>query len=280
MDDFTNDKKNKHENKLEENDLNKDKPYFDGENYYTEEEFFNPNDDYDPDPKTYKYAKRVKTTIVIIVSISLLSYVFALWPKLFNLATIEFLTTSIELSKNEEVQLYKESVVVVNTESSKGTGFYFSDEGYIITNNHVIEDEQKITVSFNDGEIYPAEVISSDEIIDIAILKIDTEGKNYPVLEFEENWEPNQSVYIIGNPLYSNFVVNKGNVIGLTTRQGISMLAIDAPIYRGNSGSPVINSDGNVIGVIYATTTIDYQGTQKKVGLAIPIEYVSALGIY
>jgi len=252
-----------------------DKPYFDGESYYTEEEFFNPNDNHDPNPN--KYTKWLKITIAVIVTLSLLSYVFALWPKLFNMATIEFLSISLELSKNEDVQLYKESVVVVNTDNSKGTGFYFSDKGYIMTNNHVIKDEQKITVTFNDGEIYSAEVTSSDEVIDIAILKIDIEELDYPVLEFEENWEQNQPVYIIGNPLYSNFIANKGSVIGLTTREGVSMLAIDAPIYKGNSGSPVINYDGKVIGVIYATTTIDYEGTQKKVGLAIPIEYVKAL---
>ena len=267
MDDFKKDKKNQHKNELKKEEL-----FFDGENYYTKEEFFNPEEDHDPNPK--KYIKWIKIIISVLVAISLMSYAFAMLPKFFNMASIEFLSISRELSKNEDVQLYKESVVVVKTGYSKGTGFYFSDDGYIMTNYHIVNDEQKITVSFKDGKVYPAELISSDEELDIAILKIDAEGLDYPVFEFEENWEQNQPVYIIGNPLYSNFIVNKGNLIGLTTIQGIPMLIIDAPVYKGNSGSPVINYDGKVIGVIYASTEIDFDGTQKKVGLAIPIEYV------
>lgn len=270
MDESKKDEKNHHPKQLKNEEI-----YFDGENYYTEEEFFNPDEDHEPNPK--KYAKWIKITITILVTLSLFSYALANLPKIFNFASIEFLSTSMELSKNEDVQKYKESVVVVNTGNSKGTGFYFSDEGYIMTNNHVIKDERAITVSFNDGKIYPAELVSSNEEIDIAILKITVEELDYPVLEFEENWEQNQPVYIIGNPLYSNFIVNKGNVLGLTAGQEIPMLIIDAPIYKGNSGSPVINYDGKVIGVIYATTKINYDGAEKKVGLAIPIEYVKVL---
>lgn len=270
MDDNKKDISNQHEE-----GLNKENLFFDGEKYYTEDEFFNPDEDHEPNPN--KYARWLKITITVLVTLSLFSYVLAIWPKLFNFATIEFITISRELSKNEDIQLYKESVVVVTTENSRGTGFYFSTNGYILTNEHVIDNGNRINVSFNDGKIYPAEVVSSDEAIDLAILKIDSEGLNYPILEFEQGWMQNQEVYFIGNPLYSNFIANKGTILGLTTNNGIPMLIIDAPVYKGNSGSPVINSDGKVIGVINATTNISYNGEQKKVGLAIPIEYVKVL---
>ncbi len=268
MDDFKKDENNQYENKQ-----NKEELYFDGKNYYSKEEFFNPDDDHELKPKRKR--KWVKITLSVILTLSLFSYVLAIWPKLFNMASIEFISTSIELSKNEKVQQYKESVVVVKAGNSKGTGFYYSDKGYIMTNEHVINDKQNITVTFHDGEVYPAEMVNSDEEIDFAILKIDADELNYPILEFVNNWEQNQPVYIIGNPLYSTFIVNKGNILGQTTNHVIPKLIVDASVYKGNSGSPVINYNGKVVGVIFATTKINYEGSQKKVGLAIPIEYIN-----
>ncbi len=197
-----------------------------------------------------------------------------MWPRFFNFATIEFLSFSRELSKNEDVQHYKKSVVIVRAGNHKGTGFYISDNGYIMTNNHVINDEPIITVTFHDGISYHAEVINNNDEIDIAVLKIDTEGLDYPVLKFEENWKADQPIYIIGNPLFFNFIVNKGTILGLTANREAPILMIDAPVYKGNSGSPVINNDGNVIGVVYATSRVNFDGSQIKVGLAIPVDYL------
>lgn len=267
MDKVKSGKKSKHENEQKQEEL-----FFENGHYYTREEFFNPDEDHDSDPK--KNFKWMKKTIVVMLTISLLSYILAIWPKLYNSATIEFLKISRELSKNEDVQLYKESVVVVKAGNSKGTGFYFSDEGYIMTNYHVIDNEPKITVTFQDGKSYRAEVIDSDDEIDIAVIKIDAKRLVHPVLEFEEDWEPDQPIYIIGNPLFFNFIANKGNVLGLTPAREIPMLMIDAPIYKGNSGSPVINYDGKVVGIIYATARVDHDGSQIKVGLAIPVDYL------
>lgn len=246
----------------------------DEEIYESKDDFFDPEDDLEPEPKPKKNLRWLKITVSVLLSIALISNVLALWPKLFNSAAIEFLTTSRELSKNEDVQLYKESVVVVRSGSSKGTGFYFSKDGYIMTNDHVIDDKSMITVTFHKGESFHAEMIDSNDKIDIAILKIDAKEIDYPVLELEESWEPNQLIYIIGNPLIFNFIANKGRILGLTPARKYPMLMIDAPVYKGNSGSPVINNEGKVVGIIYATSIINLDGSQIKVGLAIPIEYV------
>ncbi|MCD8510349.1 MAG: trypsin-like peptidase domain-containing protein [Bacillus sp. (in: Bacteria)] len=250
--------------------------YFDGERYYTREEFFNPPDEKEEMGKKSSKGKGFKVAIASIITVAMLSNVWSLWPQLFNFASIEFLAISHELSQNEDVQLYKESVVVVRAGNSKGTGFYISEEGHIMTNYHVIDDlPQMVTVTFEDGTTYRAKVVEEDPDIDIAILQIDGDEGQRPVLEFEDTWETGLPVYIIGNPLFFNFIANRGHVLDLTTVRSKEdpMLMIDAPIYKGNSGSPVINKDGKVVGVVYATSRVDYKGDRLRVGLAVPVDY-------
>ncbi|UCZ53949.1 serine protease [Bacillus shivajii] len=265
--DHDQDQEKKEEHKQPEEEL-----FFDGENYYTKEEFFNPEDEKENEPKK-KNSKWLRMTIAFMLVAALLGNVFAVWPQLFNLASIEFLQISRELSQNEDVQLYKESVVVVRNGNSKGTGFTISEDGHIMTNHHVVDEGFDITVTFQEGEAYRADIIESDPDIDIAILKVDDESFNHPVLTFEDSWKAGMSVYFIGNPLFFNFIANRGEVLDLTPERDIPMLMIDAPIYRGNSGSPVINAEGNVVAVIYATTRTEFGGERKRVGLAVPVEY-------
>lgn len=257
------------ENKNQNEQVKDEELYFDGESYYTREEFFNPKEENEPTTKRNFKWVRIVTSFLLVIA--LMSSLLAMWPRLYNSAAIEFLKINHELSNNKNVQHYKESVVVVKAGNSKGTGFYFQD-GRIFTNKHVIEDEPSITVSFQDGKSLPAEVVHRDKKMDIAVLKINATGLNYPTLEIEEEWEPNQSVYIIGNPLFFNFIANEGHILGITSGNE-PLLVIDAPVYKGNSGSPVINKNGKVIGIVFAVTKVNYGGKEKKVGLAIPAEY-------
>jgi serine protease Do len=222
--------------------------------------------------------KGLKTVITSIIVVVLISQVLTIWPLLYNSAALEFLSKSRELSANEDIQQYKQAVVVVNAGSSKGTGFNISEEGYIITNHHVVDGESSIVVTFPAGEVQRAEVAISDAMMDIAILKVQTEGLNLPTLEIEEvpEWNVGDSIYFIGNPLVFNQIANEGTILGLTQLDGwdIPLMMIQAPIYKGNSGSPVINSEGKVIAVVFATTKTEYNGDKVKIGLAIPMEYI------
>ncbi|WP_280770874.1 S1 family peptidase [Salipaludibacillus daqingensis] len=255
-------------------DKKEEELFFDGENYYTKEEFFNPEEEVEEKnspPK--KKLKGMKIIIASLLIVALLSNVFAIWPRLFNLPAIDFIATSQELSNNEQVQEYKESIVVVRTDNSKGTGFYISDEGYIMTNEHVVSNDPQPVVTFEDGQSYRARVVENNEEMDISILQIEPGDYAPPVLEFDESWEEGIPVYVIGNPLFFNYIANEGDLIGTTTTQSRDnpVLMLDAPIYQGSSGSPVINHDGNVVGVVYATTRLDHKGSRTKVGLAIPV---------
>ncbi|MBU9723168.1 MULTISPECIES: S1C family serine protease [Bacillaceae] len=249
-----------------------DELYFDGEKYYTREEFFNPEDEEETKPPKKKRWLRV--TIASILTIALLTNVWQMWPRLFNFDSIEFIQISRELSQNDDVQLYKESIVVVRAGGSKGTGFYISEDGYIITNQHVVDDANVATVTFQGGDAYRAEVIETNEEIDIAVLHITDDAPDHPVLEFHDTWERDMDVYVIGNPLFFNFIANRGHVIGMTEGREVPFLMLDAPIYRGNSGSPVINQDGKVVGVVFATSRIDVDGERMRVGLSVPVDYL------
>lgn len=208
-----------------------------------------------------------------LIAIVLMLNVMAILPKTFSIPAIDFLITSAELSTDEEIKTYKEAVVVVETKESKGTGFSISKDGYILTNAHVVDEETMVTVSFPEKGLFNAEVVENYPDVDLAVLKTETE-EELPYLNVADTveYEENESISFIGNPLAFNGIANKGTVIGYTQLADWDrpVLMIEAPVYRGNSGSPIINEDGIVIGVIFATLDHEEHG---KVGLFIPIEY-------
>ena len=224
----------------------------------------------------YKKPKRQKPWVRIIVWLMALMLVFNTFAVIFNvysIPAIEFLKVSAKLSSQEDIQLYKKAVVTINTNSGKGTGFAVSADGYIITNEHVIDDALTITVVFPDDQLYKAQVVESYENYDLALLKIDAENVPYLKLANTSDFKQNEHVYFIGNPLAFSGIANEGKILGYTSATGITpdIIMMNAPVYRGNSGSPVINNAGEVIGVVFATGTREDFG---KVGLFIPIEHV------
>ncbi|WP_085992829.1 S1C family serine protease [Oceanobacillus senegalensis] len=206
-----------------------------------------------------------------IIAVAMVINVLALIPQTYSIPAIEFLKTSASLTLDEDIQAYKQAVVVVETENSKGTGFAISSDGAILTNHHVIEDKRNLTVAFPDHGLFEAEVVKSEPSIDLAVLQVD--GEELPHLTLAESpaFEQDQAIQFIGNPLRFNGIANEGNIIGPTKLDGWEeqVIMIEAPVYRGNSGSPIINEQGNVIGVIFATLNHDQHG---KVGLFVPID--------
>ena len=160
-----------------------------------------------------------------------------------------------------------------------GTGFIVSPDGYIITNKHVVSDEDaEYTVIFNNGSKHTTTILARDQFNDIAILKI--EGENLPIIEFASDYTPKigQTVIAIGNALgeFSN-TVSTGIISGLsrsiTAGDGLSraeyltgVLQTDAAINSGNSGGPLLNINGKAIGVNTAVAT-----NGQNIGFAIPI---------
>lgn len=157
---------------------------------------------------------------------------------------------------------------------SLGSGFIISDDGYIVTNNHVIEGADEIRVNLQGGngagDSFEAEVVGADKETDLALLKIEP-GKKLPVLPFGDSEELNvgQWVLAIGNPFGLDHTVTagiisaKGRTIGAGPYD--NFLQTDASINPGNSGGPLLNLDGEVIGI---NTAIIASG--QGIGFAIP----------
>jgi serine protease Do len=155
-----------------------------------------------------------------------------------------------------------------------GSGFIVDKTGFILTNAHVIDGASRITVKLDSGEEYPAMVLGSDDETDLAVLKIDAKH-DLPFLKFgdSEKAEVGDWVLAIGSPFGLTKTVTAG-IISQTRRETPYATAFqrfiqtDAAINRGNSGGPLVNMDGDVIGINsqIATSTGDYNG----VGFALP----------
>ena len=167
-----------------------------------------------------------------------------------------------------------------STSAVTGSGFIISEDGYILTNYHVIEYADKggyeITVMLHDGTRYEAKIIGSEESNDVAVLKIDAAGLTPATLGDSDAIMVGDEVHAVGNPLGElEFTMTNGSVSALdrliTTENGkdaINMFQIDAPVNSGNSGGPLYNAAGEVIGIV----TAKYQSTGVEgLGFAIPI---------
>jgi serine protease Do len=163
-------------------------------------------------------------------------------------------------------------------QESNGSGFIVSRDGYILTNNHVVEGADRVQVTMQDRRSFDARVIGRDPTTDVAVLKID--GKNFTTVSFgdDEKLRIGEWVLAIGNPLGLDFTVTAGIVsakgrglAGLQRSQyDISdFIQTDAAINPGNSGGPLVNSRGEVIGINSAIAS--QTGFYSGYGFAIPI---------
>lgn len=211
----------------------------------------------------------------ILLAIAMLINGLAIWANVINIPVIDFLKTSYRLSKLESIQEAKEAVVTIEGENSKGTGFNIQEDGLIVTNSHVVANMTNITIYFPNGEVFQGSVIKESPEHDLAI--VDIPGKNLPILTLQQemNWEEDDHIYIIGNPLSYTQIANEGKIIN--TAPTSAVLQISAPVYRGNSGSPVLTEKNEVIGVVYAATVPTIKSGEKTTGLAVPVQRVFEL---
>lgn len=138
---------------------------------------------------------------------------------------------------------------------SNGTGFVISSDGYIITNHHVIDEADKVIVRFNDRRELEAKIIGSDALSDIAVLKVDATGLPAVRIGDARSLRPGQWVVAIGSPFGFDYSVTAGVVSGINRRsfdpeqQYVPFIQTDVAINRGNSGGPLLNVRGEVVGV-------------------------------
>ena len=161
----------------------------------------------------------------------------------------------------------------------QGSGFFISADGYVVTNNHVVENAKTVTVTTDDGKTMDAKVIGTDPKTDLALLKVSEKG-DYPFVSFAKNApRVGDWVVAIGNPFGLGGTVTAGIVSADGRDIGAgpydSYLQIDAPINKGNSGGPTFNLKGEVIGV--NTAIFSPSGGSVGLGFAIPASTVDTV---
>jgi serine protease Do len=159
-------------------------------------------------------------------------------------------------------------------ERGVGSGVIVSADGTILTNNHVIEGADKITVELNDNRTFDAKVVGTDPLSDLAVLKIESSGLPYLNLGDSDRVRVGDIVLAIGNPLGIGQTVTSGIISAKGRRTGISdgsfedFLQTDAPINRGNSGGALINLNGELIGI--NSQILSPSGGNIGIGFSIP----------
>jgi serine protease Do len=159
---------------------------------------------------------------------------------------------------------------------AQGSGFFISPDGFVVTNNHVVEDAEDITVTLEGGEKYPAKLIGTDSRTDVALIKVNAPGKTFPFVEFE-NKDPRVGDWVlaVGNPFGLGGTVTAGIISAHNRDIGsgpYDYLQIDAAVNRGNSGGPSFDLDGKVVGM--NTAIFSPSGGNVGIAFAVPAALV------
>jgi serine protease Do len=166
------------------------------------------------------------------------------------------------------------------SQTSLGSGFFISEDGYVVTNNHVVDKETSVTVIMDDGKELNAKVIGVDNKTDLALLKVDGKGQKFTYVKFSDA-EPRVGDWVVavGNPFGLGGTVTAGIISAHGRQIGAGpyddFLQIDAAVNRGNSGGPAFNAHGEVVGV----NTAIFSPSGGNVGIAFAIPASTASGV-
>ncbi len=161
------------------------------------------------------------------------------------------------------------SVMTIITEKSQGTGFIINEQGFLVTNSHVISNANNLKVINSEREILNGNLVGFNSSLDLALIKV---SGNYPSLQLEKEVKVGEKVIAIGNPLGLSFSVTEG-IVSAMDRKGPNQIPAyiqtDVALNPGNSGGPLINSQGKVVGINNFKL-----GGAEGIGFALESEYI------
>ena len=187
--------------------------------------------------------------------------------------------TDVKYSYGDDTQsfvgashLLEQGTVTIRTPAGHGSGFFISNDGYVLTNHHVIDGAQRVLVITRDGQHY-AQVVAQRPARDVALLKLE-QSMATPALKLARS-KPRvgEQIYVLGTPLDESlsFSVTRGIVSGMRNLQGQPLIQTDAAVNPGNSGGPVVNEQGNVIAMSVSGIFSD-SGGSLNTNFLIPID--------
>ena len=187
----------------------------------------------------------------------------------------------IDIFEKSEASIVQVSVVRGESDGGMGSGFVYSDEGYVITNQHVVQDAERVMITFLDGEAYIGNVIGTDRDLDIAVVKVEPTNTYLQPIKIGDSSElkVGEKIAAIGNPfglsgsMTSGIVSQMGRLLPQETGYSIpDVIQTDAAINPGNSGGPLINMKGEVVGINTAIQSAT--GEFSGIGFAVPANTV------
>ncbi len=200
-------------------------------------------------------------------------------------------------SIQDVVTKVKDSVVEITTEATSYSSFYgqyvtqgagsgviISEDGYILTNNHVVEGASQVSVTLTNGKTYDAKIIGTDATYDIGLIKIEEKGLTCATFGSSSDLEVGETSIVIGNPLGKLGGTVTAGIISALNRtitidnKNMELLQTDAAINPGNSGGGLFDADGCLVGIIVAKSVSTSNGTNvESIGFAIPIDNVKSI---
>ena len=187
----------------------------------------------------------------------------------------------IDIFEKSEASIVQVSVVRGESDGGMGSGFVYSGEGYVITNQHVVQDAERVMITFLDGEAYIGNVIGTDRDLDIAVVKVEPTNTYLQPIKIGDSskLKVGEKIAAIGNPfglsgsMTSGIVSQMGRLLPQETGYSIpDVIQTDAAINPGNSGGPLINMKGEVVGINTAIESAT--GEFSGIGFAVPANTV------
>jgi len=208
-------------------------------------------------------------------------------PSIVQISVVAKVDEKDMQQQNPFFQFHDFGIPMPKEQEGSGSGIIISEDGYILTNNHVVENATKVTVGLHDKRTIEAKVIGTDPLTDLAVIKINADDLTVAYLGNSDNLKVGQWVMAIGNPLALSSTVTAGIVSALNRgRLGLlkdqqygveNFIQTDAAINPGNSGGALVDLSGAVIGVNSAIAT--KTGTYIGYGFAIPINMAKSVAL-
>ncbi|HWQ76847.1 MAG TPA: serine protease [Syntrophomonas sp.] len=234
------------------------------------------------------HAKSNKLPAIVIALLLIVTFTVLSLPDLqmFIAGQFDFMKDNARLRNDSIVTTVKPAVVSIEAGPDsgfsrsvrQGTGFNILSKGRIITNRHIVEGSKNIKITFDNGNVFFASGYTEIAGMDLVVIELDSQ--DLPAIAINKTGRPDngQQVTIVGNPLGLQRIAQRGRVgqYHFTGDNQTLVFDVDIPINPGNSGSPVIDDQAQVVGIVFASTELKSAGKTEVRALAIPINVLQA----